>query len=134
MYNLWYFTIVFVVVTFVGIILWIIGSKSWSFGLEGLGMGLSLVGFVIFVMLLCLSIVLPLQAKQEYKEFVENQSMIEQIYEESNVNENIGLTQKVVELNQWLAKAKTSKDLYGNWSMYCNLNLEDLEYIKLKGV
>ncbi len=88
-----------------------------------------------FLTLFCLAIINPLVARNEYNEFLETKVLVEQIYQGNNDQyENAGLNTKIIELNQWLAHAKSEKKQWGNWSMYCNVDVENLDYIVLGGV
>ena len=85
----------------------------------------------MLVILIEIAIILPLQAKKEYTIYISTQEMVEEIYNENSTLENAGLTNKIIELNNWLTRARASKETYGNWSMYYNLNLNELDYIRL---
>lgn len=71
--------------------------------------------------------------KDEYNQFVETQVMVEQIYNGDGYTEyeNAGINNKIIEMNQWLVKAKTSKKQWGNWSVYCMFDIDSLDYIVL---
>lgn len=42
---------------------------------------------------------------------------------------NLGITQRILDYNEWLENAKASKETLGNWSIYYDIPVEELEYI-----
>lgn len=68
-------------------------------------------------------------AEADYEQFLATQDVFEQVYVAENELENIKLTEKIIEMNQWLVEAKASKKTYGCFSRYYYLNVEDLEPI-----
>ena len=68
-------------------------------------------------------------AEADYEQFLATQDVFEQVYVAENELENIKLTETIIEMNQWLVKAKASKKTYGCFSRYYYLNVEDLEPI-----
>lgn len=101
----------------------------------GFGIGSMIFGIIGLVgVIVCLSFAIanPLEARDEYNEFVETKMMVEEVYQNDYEQfENAGLNIKILELNQWLAKAKAAKKQWGNWSKYCYLAIENLDYIVL---
>lgn len=70
--------------------------------------------------------------KNEYAEFIETQRLVQEVYNgDYGEYENVGLNNKIIELNQWLAQAKASKKQWGNWSPYCIVDVDSLDYIVL---
>ena len=136
MYNLWYVVFALIPILIIGITLLISSNFTTSVekevALEGSGGGITVITIVALIILIGLAITLPLQAKQEYETYISTQEMVEEIYDEDSTLENAGLTNKIIELNNWLTKARASKEVYGNWSMYYLLDLESLDYIQLK--
>jgi hypothetical protein len=57
--------------------------------------------------------------------------MVENLVEGSSGYQDVGITSKVVDYNSWLARARSSQEIYGNWSSYYNIDLSQLEYIKI---
>ena len=45
---------------------------------------------------------------------------------------NAGITQTVLEYNEWLTDAKANKTSFGRWSFYTGIPIEDLEFIGVK--
>lgn len=136
MYNLWYVVFALIPILIIGIALLIASNFTLSvdkeIALEGSGGFITIFTGAILVILIGLAIFLPLHAKQEYATYISTQEMVEEIYDEDSTLENAGLTNKIIELNNWLTKARASKEVYGDWSMYYLLDLENLDYIQLK--
>ena len=133
MYNIWWLVIAFAV-SLIGcsIAIFFVDCDYYAGWFIALIIGI-IIGITGFATCLAVSIVNPLQAKKEYTEFIETQAMVEQVYNGDDYNqyENAGLNNKIIELNQWLASAKSDVKIYGNWSMYCTIDLNSLDYIKL---
>lgn len=85
---------------------------------------------VIFVSLL-VSLVTLTGTKQEVAYWEEFAPMAEEIIGEADEYQSIAIADKVIEYNTWLAKAKSSKKTWGNWSQFYYYDLSDLEYITL---
>ena len=88
---------------------------------------------VATIILLFCAIFNPICAAEEVAYWSEFVPMVENLVEGSNGYQDVGITSKVVDYNSWLAKARSSQEIYGNWSRYCNIDLSQLEYIKLGG-
>ena len=74
-----------------------------------------------------------ISARREYAEYVEIKAYIEESYKgNSDFITDYGISSKVIEANQWLAKAKASKKSFGCWSKYYRLDLSKVEFIKLE--
>lgn len=136
MYNLWYIVFTSIPILIIGILFLVIGCKNVlsrsGFTASLVGGFLTTIATVAIVLAGLLAIALPMIAREEYSTFINTKEMVEFIYEEDNALENAGLTSKIIELNNWLASAKASKEIYGDWSMYYFLDLDSLEYIQLK--
>lgn len=132
MYGLWWLVIGFAVILVIGVFLYI---HFWyeSDTIAFLGICMWAVSALLVFIVGFLAICLPISAKEQYNKFVGVSEMVEQIYDENGSLENAGLTMKVIEMNTWLSDARVNKEMYGNWSMYCNLDLEAIDYISLKG-
>lgn len=85
---------------------------------------------IVFISVL-VSIASFTSAKQEVAYWKEFAPMAEEIINEANEYQSIAIADKVIEYNTWLAKAKSSKDTWGNWSQFYFFDLSDLEYITL---
>lgn len=80
-----------------------------------------------------LSIIFPIKAKKELAEFNARKEYIETYYEkDSNVIENYGINNEVIELNLWLFNAKASQESFGTWSAYYDIDLSNVEPIALR--
>ena len=95
-----------------------------------IGIILLIIAFIIAIF----AIAIPIGANQEvayWENFVE---MVEVTLDSTNNEyETAGIAGKIIEYNSWLTRARTSQEFYGNWSSYYNIDLSQLEYIKLGG-
>ena len=83
------------------------------------------------VILLFCAIFNPICAAQEVAYWSEFVPMVENLVEGSDGYQDVGITSKIIDYNSWLAKARSSQEIYGNWSSYYNIDLSQLEYIKI---
>lgn len=83
------------------------------------------------IILLFCAIFNPICAAEEVAYWSEFVPMVEDLIEGSNGYQDVGITNKVIEYNSWLARARSSQETYGNWSSYYNIDLSQLEYIKI---
>lgn len=137
MYNLWWIVIGLGIAIIVFIILCIKlhGECSVFSDLPTVFYCITTTIGIAFILVLAFAIGNPIVAKNEYNEFLETKALVEQVYQGNYEQyENAGLNVKIIEVNQWLAKAKSQKKQWGNWSMYCNVDVENLDYIVLGGV
>ena len=92
--------------------------------------GIILLIIAFFITLFAIAI--PIGSRQQvayWENFVE---MVEVTLDSTNNEyETAGIAGKIIEYNSWLTKARTSQDFYGNWSSYFNIDLSQLEYIKI---
>lgn len=133
MYALWWIVIGVSILVPIGVVLQIVFWNNYDSCLGIVGLLLWSFAFAIAFIIGLVATILPIQAKEEYRKFVNTSEMVQEVYDAGQTLENAGLTAKVIELNSWLSDARVSQELYGNWSMYCNLDLDSLEYIKLNG-
>lgn len=137
MYAVWWLVISFGVLLLLSIISIVIGyniSEKTIYDADWLlftGVQMSVITSIAFIITLLFAILMPLQARKEYNEYINTYELVQELYDNDKTLENAGLTLKVIELNQWLTSAKASNKTYGNWSMYCTIDLDNLEYIKL---
>lgn len=138
MYNLWWVVIATGAATIIFSILYCVleskkqdwFSMSWS---SIAACFFAIASGVVCIVMIGIAIYNPLKAKNEYNEFLETKALVERVYQgDYEQYENAGANVKVIELNQWLAHAKSEKRQWGNWSMYCGLDVEHLDYIVLK--
>ena len=80
---------------------------------------------------LLVSIIFPITAKNECAKWEEFAPMAQEIFDGADTAQQIVLVDKLVEYNTWLAEARASQKLWGNWSQYYYCDLSNLEYIKL---
>ena len=97
--------------------------------LYSIGAVLLIIAFVIALF----AMFLPISARHEviyWQNFVE---MVETTIEGADTYQTVGIAGDIVEYNSWLTGARTSQEIYGNWSIYYGIDLSQLEYIKLGG-
>ena len=88
---------------------------------------------VAAVIMIMPAIMVPIEAMKEVAYWQEFKPMAESIINSSDSYQSIGIADKVIEYNTWLAEARTSQQIWGNWSMYFNVDLSGLEYIIVGG-
>ena len=77
----------------------------------------------VFVFLL-INIFNPLCVRAELAEWKEFATIAEEVMNSStNEVERAGIANKMLEYNEWLAEARASLKLWGNWSSYYNFDL-----------
>lgn len=82
------------------------------------------------ILLLC-AIFIPISAAESVVYWSEFAPMVENLVDGSTGYQDVGITNKIVEYNSWLAHARSSQATYGNWSPYYNIDLSQLEYIRI---
>lgn len=85
---------------------------------------------VIFVFI---SILVPINAAEEAAYWQEFKPMAEDIINNSTSAQALGITDEVIEYNTWLAKVRSSQEIWKNWSSYYNIDLSTLDYISIGG-
>ena len=88
---------------------------------------------VAAVIIIAPAIMVPIEAMEEVAYWQEFKPRAEKIINSSDSYQSLGITDKVIEYNTWLAEARTSQEIWGNWSMYFNVDLSELEYIIVGG-
>lgn len=131
----WILVIVSAVVLIVGIIL-LCGAAvhGWWWGdidVELVGIIITVLSGIIFLVFTLIAIIFPLNGKREYEAFLENRVIIEEVIDDSNGLENAGINNLIIETNKWLAEAKANKKVYGIFSSYYGLPIEEIEPIKI---
>lgn len=131
MFGFWYFTIGCGIIFVIGIVLLVIDRvfQGWKFLL---GLLSALVDGVLFLAFLSISILVPMKARKEYNQFLEQQIVIEELIESGTDYDNISVTQSLISANEWLVGAKASKKTYGCFSAYFYIDLEALKPIEKK--
>jgi hypothetical protein len=89
-----------------------------------------ILGLLIFIFGL-ISIVAPIEARDEMAVWAEFAEMAEKTFENAKEYEKYGIAGDVAEYNKWLAEARASKKLYGNWSSYYFCDIDSLRPISL---
>lgn len=92
------------------------------------------IGGVLIVVtfgLMLAAIFTPMEVAKEVTYWSEFAPMVENLIEQSSGYQDVGITEKVIEYNSWLAKARSSQEVYKNFSAYYGIDLSALEYIKI---
>lgn len=93
-----------------------------------------IIGWLIIIatiVLIFVAIFVPMEAAREVAYWSEFAPMVENTMLGSDSLQDIGITEKIVEYNSWLAKARSSQEIYKNFSSYYRIDLSTLEYIKI---
>lgn len=81
---------------------------------------------IAVVVFLMWSICDPLSVRIELAEWEEFTTIAEEVMASStNEMERAGIVNKILEYNEWLADARASQKLWGNWSSYYNFDLPE---------
>lgn len=88
---------------------------------------------VAAVIMIAPAIMVPIKAMEEVVYWQEFKPMAENIISSSDNYQSLGIADKVIEYNTWLAQARSSQEIWGNWSEYFNVDLSGLEYIIVGG-
>lgn len=92
------------------------------------------IGLILLIaafILIFVAIFVPIEAAREVVYWSEFAPMVENTMLGSDSLQDIGITEKIVEYNSWLAKARSSQEIYKNFSSYYGIDLSTLEYIKI---
>lgn len=104
----------------------------YNYGYEG-AIVVCTIATVVCIVSGILSILFPMKAKKEFKEFEARRDYIETYYEKGgNLIEDYGISCEVIELNFWLFNAKASQESFGIWSAYYDIDLSNVEPIALR--
>jgi hypothetical protein len=88
---------------------------------------------VAVVIITAVAIMVPIEAMEEVAYWQEFKPMAENIINSSDSYQSRGITDKIIEYNTWFAEARTSQEIWKNWSMYYNVDLSGLDYIVVGG-
>jgi hypothetical protein len=89
------------------------------------GVVFAILCIAVFVFLMW-NIVVPLCVRTELAEWEEFITIAEEVMTSStNEIERAGIVNKMLEYNEWLAEARASQKLWGNWSSYYNFDLPE---------
>ena len=99
--------------------------KAWSDYETVITVCLVIIGIAIFVFGVW-SIAAPLDARTNVAEWEEFATIANDVFTSStNELERAGVVNKMLEYNEWLAEARASQRLWGNWSAYYNIDLPE---------
>ena len=102
-------------------------DAEMTFGLVGT------ICLVAAVIMIISAIMVPIKAMKEVAYWQEFKPMAESIINSSDSYQSLGIADKIIEYNTWLAEARSSQEIWKNWSMYNNVDLSGLEYIVFGG-
>lgn len=88
---------------------------------------------IVAVIIIIPAITVPIGAMEEVAYWQEFKPMAEDIINNSTSAQALGITDEVIEYNTWLAKARSSQEIWKNWSCYYNIDLSTLDYISIGG-
>ena len=81
-------------------------------------------GLVLFVFLL-FAIFNPILARTELVKWEEFAIIAEETLESASQTEKYTIASKILEYNEWIADARASQRIWGNWSSYYNIELPE---------
>lgn len=96
---------------------------DWGWGILGITAAVALVIF------LPLCIFLPIKAHAEVVKYKYDYEMVQEVVLNGKDLENIKITEKILEYNNWLSEAKADKETWGSWSIYYKEDLDSLKPI-----
>ena len=76
-------------------------------------------------------IFLPIKAHEEVIKYKYDYEMVQEVVLNGKDLENIKITEKILEYNNWFSEAKADKETWGNWSKYYDEDLYSLKPIVL---
>ena len=108
-----------------GIILWIVGSNYlWSSNMDSVGACMTVIGVFSLLIFTAVCTIIPIQCKEEVATFIKQKDYFENVVPTLPDVDNYALTQKRIELNEWLYKAQYQKTHYSIFSFYEDKVLE----------
>jgi hypothetical protein len=102
-------------------------KKFWHFLWEGgcfFGTIAILSGIVLFVFLM-LSILNPIIARTEIIEWNEFATIAEATLDSASETDRYAVVSKILEYNEWVAKARADQIFWGNWSQYYGFEIPE---------
>lgn len=84
---------------------------------------------VDLIILLPLCIILPIKAHEKVIKYRYDYEMVQEVVLNGKDLENIKITEKILEYNNWLSEAKADKETWGNLSIYYKEDLDSLKPI-----
>ena len=109
-------------------------SKLYEFYCNDADVACGIIGVLLIaaaIGLILAAIFVPMEATREVAYWSEFAPMVENLIDNSTDFQGVGITEKVIEYNSWLAKARSSQEIYKNFSAYYEIDLSALEYIKI---
>lgn len=94
--------------------------------------GILIISIFLAIIFIPISIIFPINAAQEVSYWQEFVVMVENTISSANEYETVAIADKIIQYNSWLVEARTSQEVWKNWSMYYNIDLSELNYIKLR--
>lgn len=98
---------------------------------RGIVIGIAVIVCIALFIFALISIVNPLCVKQEVAYWGNFVEMVELTIDSASDYQTVGIAGDIINYNSWLAEAKTSQELWGNWSSYYNIDLSQLNYIQI---
>lgn len=74
-------------------------------------------------------IFLPIEAHKKVIKYRYDYEMVQEVVLNGKDLENIKITEKILEYNNWLSEARADKETWGNWSIYYKEDLDSLKPI-----
>lgn len=115
-------------------ILWLIQKYSMTIKIDTENIKflftLGILCFLVAAILSSVALGLQIDAKYQAHRWIEFRIMCENVIEQGSTTDNIGVTNKILEYNTWLANARAGKEAFGSWSMWCNIDLNQFHYIR----
>ena len=120
----WILLGLFGVMLIVGIILLIVDAKSLTVSCGVAGFGLTLSGAVFLIVFTMVIIAVSASHDTAISTFIRQKKFFETVVPTLTDSDNYALTQKKIELNEWLYEAQYEKKYYSFFSLYSDKILE----------
>ncbi len=120
----WILLGLFGVMLIVGIILLIVDAKCWTVDCGPAGFGLTLSGALFLIVFAMVIFAMLVSNNKEISTFIRQKEYFETVVPTLPASDNYALTQKKIELNEWLYKAQYDKKHYSFFSLYSDKVLE----------
>lgn len=91
----------------------------------------AVVSFILMLLFFIFGILLPIDAKKCVVQFEYTREIVQEAYENGTELDNVAITNKIIEANEWLASAKADKKSLGIFSQYYNIDLDNIEPITI---
>lgn len=120
----WILLGLFGVMLIVGIILLIVDAKSLTVDCGPAGFGLTLSGALLLIVFSMVAFAMLTSNNKEISTFIRQKEYFETVVPTLPDSDNYALTQKKIELNEWLYEAQYEKQYYPFFSLYSDKILE----------